>query len=150
LRALEKSIAAWFPAVTPPAPAVRHRCCIFEDLRRTEPNSRIGVNRVMRCPGIAKLGKLAIDIFGTGDQDMRRLLAFVASLALFGTALAQERSITVACDISTEQSGFRLSLAASLRLREWRQGGGGRHRAGARHRTARRCDVVFVHDKPPN
>ena len=37
---------------------------------------------------------------------MKRLLTLVASLVLFGSAFAQERSITVASTTSTEQSGL--------------------------------------------
>ena len=72
---------------------------------------------------------------------MKRLLTLVASLVLFGSAFAQERSITVASTTSTEQSGLfgyllpRFSKATGIGVKVVAVGTG----PGARYRTAGRC-----------
>jgi tungstate transport system substrate-binding protein len=81
---------------------------------------------------------------------MKRLLTLVASLAFFGTALAQERSITVASTTSTEQSGLfgyllpRFTTATGIGVKVVAVGTGQALDIGRRGDA----DVVFVHDRP--
>lgn len=81
---------------------------------------------------------------------MKRLLTLVASLALFGTALAQERTIMVASTTSTEQSGLfgyllpRFTQATGIGVKVVAVGTGQALDIGRRGDA----DVVFVHDKP--
>src|SRR4051794_36423586 len=80
---------------------------------------------------------------------MKRLLALVASLVLFGSAFAQERSITVASTTSTEQSGLfghllpRFTSASGIGVKVVAVGTGQALDIGRRGDA----DVVFVHDK---
>src|SRR6266851_8088178 len=96
---------------------------------------------------------------------MKRLLVLVASLAIsslafsslafsslafFGSALAQERTITVASTTSTEQSGLfgyllpRFSAATGVAVKVVAVGTGQALDIGRRGDA----DVVFVHDRP--
>lgn len=81
---------------------------------------------------------------------MKRLLTLVASLAFVGTALAQERTITVASTTSTEQSGLfgyllpRFTTATGIGVKVVAVGTGQALDIGRRGDA----DVVFVHDKP--
>src|SRR4051812_11032633 len=96
-----------------------------------------------------KPGKLAAGILSTEEHDMKRLLVLVASLALIGTALAQERSITVASTTSTEQSGLfgyllpRFTQKTGIAVKVVALG------TGQALDVARRgdADVAFVHDQ---
>jgi tungstate transport system substrate-binding protein len=80
---------------------------------------------------------------------MKRLLTLVASLVLFGSAFAQERSITVASTTSTEQSGLfgyllpRFTSASGIGVKVVAVGTGQALDIGRRGDA----DVVFVHDK---
>ena len=80
---------------------------------------------------------------------MKRLLTLLASLAFFGSAFAQERSITVASTTSTEQSGLfgyllpRFTSAAGIGVKVVAVGTGQALDIGRRGDA----DVVFVHDK---
>ena len=80
---------------------------------------------------------------------MKRLLMLVASLVLFGSAIAQERSITVASTTSTEQSGLfgyllpRFTSASGIGVKVVAVGTGQALDIGRRGDA----DVVFVHDK---
>jgi tungstate transport system substrate-binding protein len=85
---------------------------------------------------------------------MKRLLALVASvgfssLAFIGSALAQQRAITVASTTSTEQSGLfgfllpRFTLATGIGVKVVAVGTGQALDIGRRGDA----DVVFVHDK---
>jgi tungstate transport system substrate-binding protein len=79
----------------------------------------------------------------------RILCALVASLVLFGSAFAQERSITVASTTSTEQSGLfgyllpRFTSASGIGVKVVAVGTGQALDLGRRGDA----DVVFVHDK---
>jgi tungstate transport system substrate-binding protein len=81
---------------------------------------------------------------------MKRLFALVASLAFFGGAFAQERSITVASTTSTEQSGLfgyllpRFTTATGIGVKVVAVGTGQALDIGRRGDA----DVVFVHDRP--
>ena len=91
---------------------------------------------------------------------MKRLVILVASLAFsrlafsslafFGSALAQERAITVASTTSTEQSGLfgdllpRFTAATGIGVKVVAVGTGQALDIGRRGDA----DVVFVHDKP--
>jgi len=86
---------------------------------------------------------------------MKRLVTLVASLAIasltfFGSALAQERAITVASTTSTEQSGLfgdllpRFTAATGIGVKVVAVGTGQALDIGRRGDA----DVVFVHDKP--
>src|SRR3954465_8991702 len=94
--------------------------------------------------------KGASGILSTEEHDMKRLLVLVASLALIGTALAQERSIRVASTTSTEQSGLfgyllpRFTQATGIGVKVVAVGTGQALDIGRRGDA----DVVFVHDKP--
>src|SRR4030081_2486839 len=76
-------------------------------------------------------------------------LAF-SSLAFFSTALAQERTITVASTTSTEQSGLfgyllpRFTSASGIGVKVVAVGTGQALDLGRRGDA----DVVFVHDRP--
>jgi len=78
------------------------------------------------------------------------LSAGFATLAFFGTALAQERTITVASTTSTEQSGLfgyllpRFTSASGIGVKVVAVGTGQALDIGRRGDA----DVVFVHDKP--
>ena len=80
---------------------------------------------------------------------MKRLVALVAGLAVFGGAFAQERSITVASTTSTEQSGLfgyllpRFTSATGIGVKVVAVGTGQALDIGRRGDA----DVVFVHDK---
>jgi tungstate transport system substrate-binding protein len=81
---------------------------------------------------------------------MKRLFTLVASLAFFGGAFAQERSITVASTTSTEQSGLfgyllpRFTTATGIGVKVVAVGTGQALDIGRRGDA----DVVFVHDRP--
>ena len=80
---------------------------------------------------------------------MKRLVALIVSLAFIGTAVAQERSITVASTTSTEQSGLfghllpRFTAASGIAVKVVAVGTGQALDIGRRGDA----DVVFVHDK---
>jgi len=84
-----------------------------------------------------------------GKMLKRILCAGFASLAFFGTALAQERIITVASTTSTEQSGLfgyllpRFTSATGIGVKVVAVGTGQALDLGRRGDA----DVVFVHDK---
>src|ERR1700710_1037606 len=79
----------------------------------------------------------------------RILCAGVATLAFFGTAFAQERTITVASTTSTEQSGLfgyllpRFTSASGIGVKVVAVGTGQALDIGRRGDA----DVVFVHDR---
>ena len=81
---------------------------------------------------------------------MKRLVTLVASLLFFGSALAQERSITVASTTSTEQSGLfgyllpRFTESTGIGVKVVAVGTGQALDIGRRGDA----DVVFVHDRP--
>src|ERR1700681_4264403 len=86
---------------------------------------------------------------------MKRLVTLVASLvfsslAVFDSALAQQRTITVASTTSTEQSGLcgdllpRFTSATGIGVKVVAVGTGQALDIGRRGDA----DVVFVHDKP--
>jgi len=80
---------------------------------------------------------------------MKRWFILVASLVFFGSAFAQERSITVASTTSTEQSGLfgyllpRFTAATGIAVKVVAVGTGQALDIGRRGDA----DVVFVHDK---
>src|SRR3977135_1622295 len=80
----------------------------------------------------------------------RILMAGFISLAFSGSALAQERAITVASTTSTEQSGLfgdllpRFTSATGIGVKVVAVGAGQALDIGRRGDA----DVVFVHDKP--